>query len=656
MRPGSLPVLVAGLLLTACSHPAAVPPLDAAAHAFQWTAWGGDGQGQRYAPLAQITPANVADLKPAWTFHTGALAAGWEVSDKLTFEATPLFIDGVLYLSTATGQVFALDAATGQPRWRYDAQINPDEDYSELSSRGVSYWRDAKARPGQACAARIFVATLDARLIALDAANGRPCEDFGEHGQLNLASHLRMTDKGDYEFTSPPAIAGDTVILGSSIGDNGAAGNALGTVRAFDARSGAARWHWDPIERTAEAGDPDAQPYPGWDGAANAWGVFSVDAARGLVFIPTGSASPDFFGGERPGDNRWANSLVALDAATGKLVWARQLVHHDLWDYDLTAQPMLIDLKRNGQSIPAVVQLTKTGQVFVFRRDDGTPLFDVTEKPVPQDGVPGEQLSPTQPFSALPSLVRQGPVTPDDAWALEPWTRHKCRALIASLHSEGMFTPQSLQGTIEQPGYAGGVNWGSGAFDPRTQTLVTMVNDLPMQVQLLPRAEYERQLKTGPAAGWEYTAMRGTPYGMRRRALLNPLGGPCVAPPWGRIVALDLAHGRIAWSQPLGTSRGKAPWPLWYIQGSPGMGGPLMTASGLTFIGNSTDGYLRAFDSASGKELWRSMLPAPGMATPMTYAIGQRQYVVIAAGGHGKLDTKRSDALVAYALPVGASP
>ncbi|MGA0588425.1 pyrroloquinoline quinone-dependent dehydrogenase [Dyella sp. KRB-257] len=639
-------------LLGGCSRsaPVEVPPLDASAHAFQWNAWGGDASGSKFAPLKQITPANVAALKPAWTFHTGALAKGWESGEKLTFEATPLFVDGTLYFSTATGQVFALDAASGKPRWRYDAQLDAKEDYSELSSRGVSYWRDPQAAAGSVCGARIFVATLDARLIALDAATGKPCEVFGEHGQLHLSAHLRDSSKGDYEFTSPPAIDGDTVILGSSIGDNYSAANALGVVRAFDARTGAPRWHWDPVERTAEAGDPDAEPYPTWDGAANAWGVFSVDTARHLVFIPTGSASPDPYGGERPGDNRWANSLVALDTATGKLVWARQLIHHDVCDYDLAAQPMLVDLKRGGQSIPAVIQLTKTGQVFVFRRDDGTPLFDIIEKPVPQDGVAGEKLSPTQPFSALPSLVRNGKVTPADARGLTFWDRNRCRELIGSLKSEGIFTPPSLQGTIEMPSYAGGVNWGSGAWDPATQTLVTNVNDIPMQVQLLPRDEWMRQMMAGGAKGWEYARMKHTPYGMRRRLLQSPLGAPCIARPWGKVVALDLSSGKLSWSIPLGTGKHMAPWPI-SITGLPGMGGPLVTASGLVFIGAASDGYLRALDRATGKELWRAELPAAGMATPMTYAVGNRQYVVIAAGGHGKLRTSPGDALVAFKLP-----
>lgn len=651
---GSTVLLAVALtaLLGGCSRsaPVDVPPLDAAAHAFQWRSWGGDAGGSKFAPLAQITPANVGQLQPAWTFHTGELAKDWESGEKLTFEATPLFVDGTLYFSTATGKVFALDAASGQKRWVYDARLDAKEDYSELASRGVSYWHDDQARAGSTCASRLFVGTLDARLIALDASTGQPCQDFGEHGELHLSAHvLRDSYKGDYEFTSPPAIDGDTLILGSSIGDNYSAANALGVVRAFDARTGAPRWHWSPIEHTPETGG-DATPYPTWDGAANAWGVFSVDPARHLVFIPTGSASPDPYGGERAGDNRWANSLVALDTRTGQLVWGKQLIHHDVWDYDLAAQPMLVDIKRDGQSMPAVIQLTKTGQVFVFRRDDGTPLFNIAEKPVPQDGAPGEKLSPTQPFSALPSLVRSGKMMPADAHGLTFWDRNRCRDLIGSLKSEGIFTPPSLQGTIEMPSYAGGVNWGAGAWDPATQTLVTNVNDLPMQVQLLPREEWLRQVKAGGAKGWEYARMKHTPYGMRRRVLQSPLGAPCIAPPWGRVVALNLATGTLDWSIPLGTGKHKAPWPI-SINGMPGMGGPLMTASGLVFIGAASDGYLRALDRATGKELWRAELPAPGMATPMTYAVGKRQYVVIAAGGHGKLDTGRGDALVAFTLP-----
>jgi len=650
MRP--LPALLALIVtgLAACSTPPAPPPPSAAARVFQWSHWGGNAGGDRYAPIAQITPANVAGLKPAWTFHTGALAKGWNVSDKLTFEATPLFVDGTLYFDTSTGQVFALDAATGKVKWRHDLHINPKGWYSELTSRGVTYWRDPQAPAGSTCAARIFVPTIDARLIALDAATGKPCAGFGDDGQIRLATQLRDTYRDDYELTSPPVVADGTVITGISIGDNGTAAEALGVVRAFDARSGAPRWHWDPIVRT-DAAHPNRKPYPKWDGAANAWGVFSVDAARHLVFIPTGSASPDLYGGDRPGDDRWANALVALDTRTGKRVWARQLIHHDTWDYDVAAQPMLITLHRNGQDVPAVVELTKNGQAFVFNRDDGTPLFPITERPVPTDGVLGEQLSPTQPYSSLPALVRQDPVKPSDAWGLTFWSRDACRKKIAKLRSDGMFTPQSLRGSIEMPSYAGGANWGAGAWNPATQTLYVNVNDLPMQVQLLTRAEYDRQVKAGTPPGWEYSPMRGTPYGMRRRPLLGPSGAPCIAPPWGRLVALDLAHGRIAWSRPLGNSRGQAPWPFWFLKGVPNMGGPLATRSGLLFIGASTDGYLRAIDQQTGKVLWRHHLPAPAQATPMTYVAGNRQYVVVAAGGHGKLGTNRSDTLVAFALP-----
>ncbi|MBA8889053.1 quinoprotein glucose dehydrogenase [Dokdonella fugitiva] len=635
------------------------------AHAiFEWNAYGGDGRGQRHAPLAQITPANVARLELAWSFRTGELGDGFaRARAALTFEATPLMIDGTLYFDTATGKAFALDAASGRVRWQFDAKVPRGLDYSEMASRGVSFWRDAHADTAAPCARRILFATIDARLIALDAADGKPCTDFGRGGEVMLSKGVRLSERrvGQYEVTSPPAIAGDVAVVGSSIGDNGGTDLELGVVRAFDLRSGRELWHWDPIPRAAkvpaDAADPDFGEVDSqqahWTGAANAWAPLAVDAERGLVFVPTGSASPDFFGGVRPGDMQWANSVVALRAATGELVWGRQLVHHDLWDYDVASQPMLVDLERDGRNIPALVQLHKTGQVFVLDRETGEPLFPIEERSVPQDAVEGEVPSATQPFSALPPLVSHAPVKPEDAWGLTFWDRNACRDRIAALHSEGIYTPPSLAGTIERPGYAGGSNWGGGAWDPQRRLLVANVMELPFVVALIPRDELDAQYDSGTYEGWEFASQRGTPYGMRRTLLKSPLGAPCTAPPWGKLVAVDLARGTIAWSKPLGTSRDRAPWPFWDIEGAPGMGGPLTTAGGLTFIGATTDNYLRAFDTSTGAEVWTMRLPAGAQATPMSYEAGGRQYVVVAAGGHAKLGTTRGDYLLAFALREG---
>ncbi|MGN6519050.1 MAG: pyrroloquinoline quinone-dependent dehydrogenase [Dokdonella sp.] len=647
-------------ILLAAGFAAALP----AQAAFEWTAYGGDGRGQRHAPLAQITPANVGRLELAWTFRTGELGEGFaRAKDALTFEATPLMVDGTLYFDTATGKAFALDAATGQLRWQFDAQVPRDFDYSEMASRGVSWWRDAQADAAAACAERILFATIDARLIALDARSGTPCAGFGTNGEVALSRGVRLSQwrLGQYEVTSPPAIAGDVAVIGSAIGDNGGTDLELGVVRAFNLRSGREIWHWDPIPRTArmpadaanpEFGELDAQQAH-WTGAANAWAPLAVDADRGLVFVPTGSPSPDFFGGVRSGDTQWANSVVALRVATGEFVWGRQLVHHDLWDYDVASQPMLVDLERDGRSVPALVQLHKTGQVFVLDRETGEALFPIEERAVPQDVVDGEVPSPTQPFSALPPLVSHAPVKPEDAWGLTFWDRNACRERIAALKSEGIYTPPSLAGTIERPGYAGGSNWGGGAWDPARHLLVANVMELPFVVTLVPRAEFVPQYESGRYEGWEFASQRGTPYGMRRTLLKSPLGAPCIAPPWGKLVAVDLAKGTIAWSKPLGTSRDRAPWPFWDILGAPNIGGPLTTAGGLTFVGATSDNYLRAFDTATGTEVWTMRLPAGAQATPMSYEAGGRQYVVVAAGGHAKFGTTRGDYVLAFALPAG---
>ena len=628
----------------------------AAVRAQSWPTYGGDPGGSRYSAASLLTPANVANLKVVWTFHTGELGAGLARRDKLTFEATPILVGRTLYFNTATAIVFAVDAATGHELWRYDAHIDRARRYSEMAARGVAVW----GPPGpdlEPCRTRILAGTIDARLLALDALTGRPCTDFGAQGVVDLSQGVRLRDRGEYLVTSPPTVVGDAVIVGSAIGDNRGTSLELGVVRAFDARSGALRWSWDPIPRAATIPEDAANPAFGdverqvarWTGAANAWSIFSAAPAQGLVFVPTGSASPDFYGGERPGDNQWANSVVALDAATGQLVWGRQLVHHDLWDYDVASQPVVVELVRGGAPAPAVLQVTKTGELFVFDRDTGKPLFPIQERPAPQRTVEGEQASPTQPRSTLPALVPQEPVRPEDAWGLTFWDRGQCAAKIRALRSDGIFTPPTLAGSIERPGYVGGANWGGLAFDPRHQYAIAVVNDLPMVVALIPRAEYDAERQSGDYPHSEFAPMRGTPYGMRRELLRSPLGLPCVAPPWGRLVAVDLAQGRIAWRVPLGTMRDLA-FPLGFIQGSPSMGGPIVTAGGLVFVGSAADDYLRAFDTATGTELWKGRLPGGGQATPMSYELDGRQFVVIAAGGHAGLGTTRADALVAFGL------
>lgn len=609
-----------------------------------WPSYGRDPGGTRYAPDTQITPANVDRLEVAWTYQTGDMGEGFRTAGKAAFEATPILAAGRLYFSTPFNTIIAIDAATGAEIWRHDARPDPTLRYSEVTSRGVALWGDP-AVPG-VCAARIFAGTIDGRLIALDAATGKLCADFGKEGQIDLTEGVRLRDRGDYQTTSPPAIFDDLVIVGSAIGDNRAIDLEFGIVRAYDTRSGKLVWSFDPIPRT----EPEASRL-GWSeearaqtGAGNVWSIMSVDPERGLLFLPTSSPSPDFYGGSRPGDNLYANSLVALEARTGRIVWHQQLVRHDLWDYDIPAQPVLAHVTRDGRRVPAVIQATKMGMLFVFHRETGEPLFEIEERPVPASDVPGEVAAKTQRFPVKPPpLVPQAPLTPDDAYGLTFWDRGKCAEKFASYRSEGIYTPPSLRGTLMLPSYAGGTNWGGIAFDEGRGIAFANVNNVVAVVRLVPQAEATRDLPG-------YTPQRGTPYALSREIVTSPLGMPCNAPPWGTLAAVDMNAGTIKWQVPLGTTRDVAPWP-WLEVGMPNFGGPIVTASGLLFIAATTDNYLRAFEAETGKELWKGRLPAGGQATPMTYTLGGRQFVVIAAGGHGMLGTKLGDYVLAFALP-----
>jgi len=635
------------------AHALAAVALAATTPDVGWPAYGGDAGGTRYSPLTQINPSNVAQLRVAWTFRTGELGQGVKDWSRSAFEATPILYGRTLYFTTSSTNVIAVDAETGALRWRHDSANRNDLHYSDGVSRGVSLWVDVASSASAACHARIYAATLDGRLLALDALTGKPCADFAEHGAINLLRDVRSQfEEGDawrdYLVTSPPAILNGKVIVGSSIGDNRGVLEELGTVRAFDARTGKLLWSWDPIPR--DASNP---VYKEWSpestknaSAANAWAPLSVDESRQLVFVPTGSASPDFFGGERPGDNRWADSVVALDGNTGALRWGQQLVHHDLWDYDTSAQPTLAEVVHAGQRVPAVIQVNKAGFLFTFDRDTGAPLFPITEKPVPQDAVAGEHPSATQPYPlAPPPLSRLGPITPEDAWGVAWFDTHSCRQHIASYRSEGIFQPPAVKDSLMQPGNAGGANWGGIAFDARRQLAIINTMNLPFIVALIPRAELRTQMASGRYEGFEFARQLGTPYGMRRKDFTSALGIPCVKPPWGVLSAVDMQHGTIKWQVPLGNT------PFIHMSlGMPGVGGPIATASGLVFIGASLDDHLRAFATDSGKLLWEAKLPAGGQATPMTYSIRGRQYLVIAAGGY-KGDSTRGDYVIAYALP-----
>ncbi len=637
-------------ILAALTAVAAIAIAYAANPDDEWPSYGRDPGGQRFSPLKEINTKNVGKLKVAWTYHTGD-AFQPQNGKPTSFEATPIYVDGTLYLSTPLGRVIALDPATGEERWSYDAKVPKDKGYGDFVSRGVSLWKSAAGEK------RIFVATIDARLIALDAATGKPVLPFGDNGVVDLRNNLRIAPRGfaDYEETSPPAIIGNTVVVGSGIADNGSVNQPSGEVRGFDAVTGKLKWTWDPIPQNPS--DPAAATWKNGSaaktGAADVWSVIASDPQRNLVFLPTSSPSPDYYGGERLGDNAYADSVVALHADTGTVAWYFQLVHHDLWDYDVASPPILFDVHRNGQTIPAVGVGNKDGYFFILNRETGKSIFGANEKPAPKSDVPGEESSPTQPVPVAPPAL--APQKPPEPWGATEADRKFCADEIGKLRSEGVFTPPSLQGSYIAPGNIGGMAWGGVAYDRDHRLLLIPTNNLAAEVRLIPQADLVKAFLTrDPKADWEFARQQGTPYAMQRRFLRSPSGLPCNAPPWGVLNAVDADTGTVKWTVPIGQFGNGDPLGVLKAGkfGSIALGGPIVTAGGIVFMAGTLDSAIYALDVTNGQQLWKGDLPTSARLTPMTYrAPNGKQYLVISAGGHdvpgmGPL----GDSVVAFAL------
>lgn len=563
----------------------------------------------------------------------------------------------VCYICTPFNRVVALDPLTGVEFWSYDPAIELKAHYSnQLTCRGVSHWQGDQAETGKACAARIFTATNDARLIALDAKTGTPCPGFGDEGSVDTSKGIgEAAYAGEHHHTSPPVIHGDTVIIGGTISDGAGTNAPSGVVRAYDVRSGELNWAQDLAppeydrEKAATSDDGYALATP------NVWAPMSADEELGLIYAPTGNPLPDYFRNDDLSRSYCGSSLVALRAESGEVAWHYQFVHRDFWDFDTPAQPTLFELERDGEKTPAVAQGTKMGMIFILDRRTGEPLFPVEERPVPQNpDFPDLELSPTQPFPLLPAPVSSSQLDPDDAHGFTFYDRAACRKELESLRYEGLYTPVSPEWTLMYSGNAGGINWGGLAIDETNQTLVVNSSNLAFKVKLVPREDFAATNKANQGHGM--LEQSGTPWGLWRVMVMSPFGAPCNPTPWGQLTGIDLRTGQHLWQSSLGTTRDMTPIPISFNTGTPTLGGPLMTGGGLTFIGAAVEKYLRAFDSRSGEELWKGRLPAPGIATPMSYLVTtedgrQRQLVVIAAGGYGRMPFGMSDTLVAFALP-----
>lgn len=670
---GTLPVR--GAAVTS-APPDAVPDGD-------WQAYGRTSLGQRYSPLSQITPENVSNLQVAWTYHTGDVRREDDPTET-TYEVTPLKVGDTVYLCTPHDLVIALDAESGAEKWRYDPQIKqpPKNDTQHLTCRGVSYSPDTAAPALNAdvaamagtpalstsaepvatapaatspssypnCVGRVFIPTVDARLIALSAKTGAVCPGFGgEDGTVDLWSNMPNVLGGSYYSTSPPVVTPTLIIVGGAVNDNVSTTEPSGVIRAFDINTGALVWNWDSRKPDETAPLPAGQTYS--ENSPNSWSVSSYDPDLGLIYIPMGNQPPDQFGGNRDANvEKFSSSIVALEAETGQVVWVFQGVHHDLWDMDVPAQPSLLDLTIDGQTVPALIAPTKQGELFVLNRQTGVPVLPVTEEPTPQGAVDGDFTSPTQPLSAL--SFKPTPLTEASMWGATPFDQLACRIKFRSLRYEGRFTPPSEQGSIIYPGNFGAFNWGAVAVDPERQVVFAMPVYLAFTSTIVPRPDADERVVTQPDTP-AFNENFGAPYAADMGPFLSPLGFPCQAPPWGYVAGADLTTGQIAYKHVNGTVEDLSPIPIPLKLGVPGIGGPIMTKGGVAFLSGTLDYYVRAYDVTTGQQLWQDRLPTGGQATPMSYwsDASQRQFVIVVAGGHGSTGTEAGDSIIAYALP-----